>query len=129
MKNVPNQFRLRRGQNGSSDDYGNNGFFIIPHYRISFYELRCMVSDGEGWEHVSVTVGQEGKQATRCPTWDEMCFVKALFWKEDECVIEYHPPKREYVSCHPFCLHLWKPIGIDLPLPPSEFVGPSQFKK
>ncbi len=108
---------------------GNNGAFAFPHYKVGGYTIYCIVSDGGGWEHVSVTIAPQGKDATRTPTWDEMCWVKNQFWGEDECVIEYHPPKSEYVSCHPFCLHLWKPVGIDIPMPPSIMVGPSSHKK
>jgi len=71
-----------------------------------------------GWEHVSVSARD------RCPTWDEMCWVKDIFWHENETVIQYHPPKAEYVNCHPHCLHLWKPLKHALPLPPSILVGP-----
>ena len=130
MRNTPPEYyRLTKGLLASSWKQGNNGVFILPHYRIAGYEIRCMVSDGEGWEHVSVTVAPVGKDASRNPTWDEMCHVKAQFWSEEECVIEYHPPKSEYVSCHPFCLHLWKPIDKIIPLPDPEFVGPRAFIK
>ncbi len=71
----------------------------------------------EGWEHVSIScVG-------RCPTWDELCFIKDLFWEPEECVIQFHPPKSEYINHHPFCLHLWKP-PFEVPLPPSILIGP-----
>ena len=60
--------------------------------------------------------------ANRCPTWDEMCLVKDIFWQDDECVIQFHPPKSEYVNLHPYCLHLWKKIGEKADLPPKEFV-------
>jgi len=26
------------------------------------------------------------------------------------------------VNIHPYCLHLWRPVGQDIPLPPVEFV-------
>ncbi len=71
---------------------------------------------GCGWEHVSVSY------PNRCPTWEEMCKVKDMFWNEDECVVEYHPPKSECVNKHPYCLHLWRKIGEDFELPPKEFV-------
>jgi len=131
MKKAPEEFRLRHGPMGSDPLFGNNGFFIIPHYRINNYEIRCQVSDGSGWEHVSITIGQERpqKNATRSPTWEEMCWVKDLFWNPEECVIQFHPPASEYVSCHPHCLHLWKPIGVELPLPNSLMVGPSEYIK
>lgn len=124
MFKTPNKHRLKNHPTlGSDDSYGNNGFFVIPHYRIKDYEVRVMASDGEDWEHASVTVAALGKNASRCPTWEEMCWVKKLFWGEDDCVIQYHPQKSEYVNCHPHCLHLWRPIGVEIPIPPKEFVG------
>ncbi len=71
---------------------------------------------GGGWEHVSVS------HSHRCPTWEEMCRVKDMFWNEDECVVQYHPPKSEYVNNHPYCLHLWRKCGEDFELPPKEFI-------
>jgi len=59
----------------------------------------------------------------RCPTWEEMCLVKDLFWDDTDCVIQYHPSRSDYVNNHPYCLHLWRPIGIELPRPDSIFVG------
>lgn len=81
------------------------------------------------WEHVSVTIAPKGKAATRCPTWEEMCWVKEQFWTENECVVEYHPPKSEYVSFHNFCLHLWRPTGQALPMPDAIMVGPKSHVK
>ena len=98
----------------SSEADGMNGMF---HIRCGKEILRCMVSDGGGWEHVSVSLEY------RCPTWDEMCFVKDIFWEPEECVIQYHPPASEYVNNHQFALHLWKPVGVSIPTPPSIMVG------
>jgi len=86
--------------------------------------LRIIASDGtcaeeQGWEHVSVSL------ANRKPNWDEMCFVKDLFWTEDETVIQFHPRKKDYIDFTPTCLHLWrKRGGTELELPPSYLVGP-----
>lgn len=80
---------------------------------------------GEPWEHVSVSVRGE----KRCPTWDEMCAVKRLFWDDEECVVQFHPPLSEYVNHHPYTLHLWKPVGVNLPTPPAECVGPTGGKR
>ena len=79
--------------------------------------LRMIASDGEGWEHVSVSL------VDRCPTWDEMCYVKDLFWLSTECVMQLHPPERDHVNNHPFCLHLWRPSADNIPRPPADFVG------
>jgi hypothetical protein len=127
---VPNQFRVRRGVTGSDDSAGNNGAFLVPN-RVArsvgraystreqgAVPLRVIASDQGGWEHVSVSL------PTRCPTWDEMSFVKGLFWSEEDCVVQFHPPRSEYVNLHPFCLHMWRPVGADIPLPPSWMVGP-----
>ena len=73
-----------------------------------------------GWEHVSIN------GVNRMPTWDEMCELKDMFFNEDECCVQYHPPKSEYVNNMPYCLHIWKPSekysGV-LPIPPSYMVG------
>lgn len=99
----------------SNDRIGNNGAFLFTHKGA---ELRTIASDGEGWEHVSVSL------ATRCPTWDEMCYVKSIFWDAEDCVIQYHPPESCYVNHHPYCLHLWRPVGKEIPQPPIWMVGP-----
>lgn len=121
---VPEQYRVVKGMMGSDPSYGNNGVFMIPHYRIDNYWIFCIVSDGEGRQHVSVTISPKGNvKPNRCPTWEEMCWVKDQFWNKDETIIQYHPPESEYVNNHPFCLHLWKPDNIEIPLPPSIMVG------
>lgn len=124
MFKVPNKYRERKTPYLKSDDsYGNNGCFFIPHYRISNYQFMILASDGKGWEHVSVSVGEVGVSQRRCPTWEEMCWVKNLFWDEEDCVIQYHPAKSEYVNRHPYCLHLWRPTEVEIPIPLKEMVG------
>jgi hypothetical protein len=91
-----------------------NGVFMV---RRKGMILRMIASSGDGWEHVSVSL------ETRCPTWDEMCFVKDLFWLPTECAVQYHPPEAEHVNNHPYCLHLWRPLEGELRLPPAEFLG------
>lgn len=44
-------------------------------------------------------------------------------WGEEECVVQFHPPRSEYVNRHPYCLHLWKKIGEEYETPPKEYVG------
>lgn len=95
-------------------------------YQITFGDQRInlIASTGLGWDHVSVSL------RFRCPTWDEMSYVKDLFWKGEEPVIQVHPAKTEHVNIHPFCLHLWKPNeeGASILLPPSILVGPISTK-
>jgi hypothetical protein len=110
--------RLRQGRYRSLPEDGLMGAFVIMGPAATRLKILSSGVDSEyGWEHVSVST------VRRPPIWAEMCFVKDLFWDDDECVVEYHPVKAEYVNCHPHCLHLWKPIGLLLPTPPMHLVG------
>jgi len=68
------------------------------------------------WDHVSVST------TSRTPFWDEMCFVKDLFFDPDETVIQFHPKKSVYVNNHPHVLHLWRPGDREIQLPPTDAV-------
>lgn len=82
--------------------------------------LQVIASNGLGWEHVSVSVCN----VKRCPVWEEMCFIKGLFWTDQDWVVQYHPATKDYVNCHPYTLHLWSPQDKPFPKPPSYLVGP-----
>jgi len=116
MFQVPEKYRFQQlGHYLSSDmSYGNNGVFIVP---FESFVMQVIVSDGEGWDHVSVSL------KNRTPNWREMCFIKEMFWGKDACVVQYHPPESEYINNHPFCLHLWKSQTQEMPLPPWILVG------
>ena len=74
-----------------------------------------------GWEHVSISL----IYTKRLPTWDEMCYVKDLFWESDEEVVQIHPKKSEYVNIME-ALHLWRPKDGDWSLMNhSEIIGNS----
>jgi hypothetical protein len=68
------------------------------------------------WDHVSVSC------RNRVPTWEEMCWVKRLFFNDNECVVQYHPAEKDYVNEHPNVLHLWRLVGQDFPMPPKQCV-------
>lgn len=120
MFKVPEHRRITTGSGASTAADGNNGYFIIKH---GCARLFVIASDGMGWEHVSVTV----QDAKRCPTWEEMCRVKDAFWGPEDCVVQFHPPKSEHINNHPFCLHLWRPVGNDIQTPPTFMVGIKNF--
>lgn len=96
------------------------GFFFVKHPRTR-RTFKIMVGDDDGWDHVSVSLPK------RCPTWDEMCWVKDLFFAPEERVVQYHPPQSEYVQNHPHCLHLWRPQTQEIPSPPEYMVGIKQL--
>lgn len=79
--------------------------------------LHFMFSTGCGFEHLSVST------PVRCPTWDEMCKMKDIFWRDDEVCMQLHPKKEDYVDNMKYCLHIWKPLNQEIPTPPSIMVG------
>ena len=112
--------RIVHGERASDPSWGFYGDFSI---QGPCGEKLLIVASGAdaddhlacGWEHVSVSTHR------RCPNWTEMCFVKDLFWRSDECVVQFHPPKSSYVNNHPFCLHLWRNKD-GFPVPPTVLV-------
>jgi hypothetical protein len=118
MFKVPESNRITKGAYSSDKSFGNNGAFVINRGRTSFHVI---ASDGVGWEHVSVHCVSEGKERT--PTWSEMCFIKDMFWDEQDCVIQFHPPKSEYINMHKHTLHLWRSINEPVPIPNKILVG------
>jgi hypothetical protein len=102
------------------------GAFQIPFRRAS---LRVIASRGgcpfapddiaeqNRWDHVSVSLPD------RCPTWEELEFIKRLFFERHECAMQLHVPPRDHVNNHEFCLHIWRPIDVEIPRPPAVMVG------
>ena len=99
------------------------GAFVIPYKN---QVLRCIACAGSvakkeqgskyGWDHVSVSTSK------RCPTWDEMNYIKDLFFSPNETVVQFHPAVSEYVNLHVYTLHLWRPLFAKIPLPPKDMV-------
>jgi len=116
-------FRVLTGTMGSDASYGHNGAFLVPHRGVL---LQLIASDGLGWDHVSVVPihARTKRSLYRTPTWAEMCHVKALFFDEDEAVVQFHPPRQLHRNAHEYCLHLWRPQFVELVLPPPLFVAP-----
>lgn len=100
-----------RGTTVEFGDDGGAGQFYYGKHLFTF-----QYSFGGGWEHVSVSL------PNRCPTWEEMCRFKDIFWKDDEVVMQLHPSKNDYINNHSYCLHLWRPVNETIPTPPKAFV-------
>lgn len=120
---VPEKYRfISPGHPYSSNKGDLFGVFHIPYQS---FLLNTLATNGKGivgedfveWEHISVSLKH------RCPNWAEMCFIKDLFWDSEDCVVQFHPPKSQYVNNHPNVLHLWRPANKEFPMPPSIFVG------
>lgn len=141
---VPNAFRIREGELASPDAYENNGAFILPlpdalHEVVAIIarplvRLLCIASDGAGWEHVSVSFPDALGRIT--PRWEHMAHVRATFWDPDDLVVQFHPPRCDYVNYHAGTLHLWRPTIANrshkatwCPTPPPYLVGPWDPRK
>jgi hypothetical protein len=128
---VPEQYRIVTGRQATNARFGNNGAFRIPQIggtrqranTRKSRELFVIASDGAGWEHVSVHVYDAERDMFFVPLWDEMCWIKNLFWDEEDVVMQLHPKKSEYVNNHAYVLHLWRPIHHAIPTPPAILVG------
>lgn len=93
-----------------------NGAFVIP-VAGQTTVLRVIASNGDGWDHLSVSVGGE----QRCPTWAEMEFVKNRFIG-DVAAMQLHLSEGDHINVHPYTLHIWRPQQRHIPLPPKWMV-------
>lgn len=96
---------------------GYDGFFLIPGPEKN--RLKVLSTTGDGWEHLSISV----HKSNRLPTWTEMCYIKDIFFDDDEVVMQLHPAKKDWVNNHNSVLHLWRPLNNPIPLPPPIMVG------
>ena|SRR5579864_4980207 len=114
------RYRIKDCGPWSSKTGDHFGAFIIP--KGPSLRFRVITTDGDyasaglgkeyAWEHVSVSLED------RCPTWEEMDFIKDLFWDSKECVMQLHVPKTGHKNIHKFCLHMWRPLLVEIPRPP-----------
>ena len=100
---------------GSAGDHGNGAFIV--HSVIDRAQLLVVASNGEGWDHVSVS------RRNRPPNWTEMEQVAKLFFAADEVAVQYHVPATEHVNAAVNALHWWRPQHGELPRPSMHLVG------
>jgi hypothetical protein len=101
------------------------GAFLVPHRDGRGWKVELMViasagsDQPQGWrfDHVSVST------PARTPTWEEMDFVKRLFFHPEEVAYQLHVSPVEHINNHPYCLHLWRNCEQAIPLPPAAMVG------
>lgn len=96
--------------------------FKSPEGKINYFQIKynnvylkvAVSHDFDGkitWEHVSVMP----KNSKRLPTYQEMNFIKMLFWEPEDEVIHFFPKESEHCNLVDNCLHLWRPTGVKLP--------------
>ena len=107
MKTIAQVVNAINAVGGGIIDHGEDGIaFRLPQ------GLRVIFSWGMDWEHASIS------RTNRMPTWTEMCFVKNLLWADEENCMQLHPAKADYINNHQYCLHIWRPTEIEIPMPP-----------
>ena len=116
---------VEKGRIGGPPNGGPIGAFRLRHPETQ-RSLQVIAGDGldwesqglslPAWEHVSV------KPEYGVPLYAEMKWIKEQFWEPTELVLEFHVPASDHINRHPQVLHLWRPIGVDIPLPPKECV-------
>lgn len=107
-------YRKRHPVLGLGDHEG--GYFRVQSPLQKDKMLDILASNGDGWDHVSVSLPH------RIPTWTEMDFVKRLFFLPEEIVMQLHPAEVKHINNMKNCLHLWRPQNISVPLPPLYMV-------
>lgn len=103
---------------GGNDNPAGEGVFLLHHRGRWFF---CIVSTGDGWDHVSVSV-RRNLGPGGLPGWYDLEYVRRVFFKDDETVMQLHVPSEEHIS-HGEVLHLWRPQLEQIPKPPAIMVG------
>jgi hypothetical protein len=121
---VPERFRVATGSLRTTYADGNYGVFEMLNTKSE--KLICIAADADttGWQHVScyVIYVSNGRPKRKIPSWSDMCYVKSVFWDDEDCVVQYHLPKSQYVNDNPYVLHLWRSALQEMPMPPKECV-------
>ena len=116
MKSLEEIKRIRNLKIIIEGEDGFSAWYTDPQ-DLKVYSI--IMSWGGGWEHFSINPYRRNQT----PSWDLMCRMKELFFKDDEACVEYHPRKQDYVNNMPHCLHIWRPLEKELPVPPPIYVG------
>lgn len=117
MKTTEEILESGRITGSETGDDGGRGWVLCLDRKHPNHLAVVVWSTGGGWDHVSVSWRK------RCPTWEEMCEIKKIFFHPEEICVEYHPPESEYVNQHPYCLHMWRYQQPGMPMPPAWMVG------
>jgi hypothetical protein len=111
----------------SDDSFKGAGAFLITR-KVNGYSRKLFVIADDarfsetGWEHVSAHIYKGIDRQPETPTWDDMHYLKRVFWSDDEMVVQIHPAQKDYVNFHEHTLHLWRCVDKEFPMPDKAFV-------
>lgn len=106
---------------GRVEQSNEDGVAFLTRMTAGSEVLRVLASCGYGWDHVSVSTRH------RCPTWEEMEFVRSICFHDHETAMQLSVPRKDHIDHHPHCLHLWRPHEAAIPRPPGWMVGPEEI--
>ena len=66
------------------------------------------IIDGIRWWHVSCA------RPSRLPSWQDLRNVKDVFVGRNRQAVQILPAENQYVNIHPYCLHLWSRLDVDI---------------
>lgn len=108
IKNNPKLRNIKIGEDGLTADI-----------HIGGWDGSLIFSWGGGWYHASISPYKKRIM----PSYDDMCQLKEIFWRDDEDAIHVYPRKENHVNNVENCLHLWSCKYAPMLLPPSCFIG------
>lgn len=88
----------------------NSMTFVIPLKTEKKVALNCLAVWDCGWELVKVSCNKT------FPSWEAMCYIKQVFWPDDEAVMQIHLPDSQQII-DAKTVHLWRPTDQAIPLP------------
>lgn len=105
MKNLKSELLKKY----ASYDVGTAKSFIIPIDELCpfSHNLYAIANTRDGWDYVLVSVKDSDlKSLNRYPTWDEMSYIRSMFFRKHETVIQLNFP--EDTSADAFELGLFR---------------------
>lgn len=105
IRNHRDMTMIAEGEDGMAFTWNRNGS-----------TLRVILSYGGGWDHVSVS------RPHKLPGYHDMKAVKRFTFNPGEWAMELHPPASDYISVNDNVLHIWRPQGAEIPVPPKGFI-------
>lgn len=97
---------------GQAGDEGNGVFDVIVEEKPFF----VIASNREGWEHVCI----HGRDW--CISWSAIRALKDMFFEQEDKYFLTYLEQGKHLDPPFFWLHLWRPIGAELPTLPRDFV-------
>lgn len=116
ISSIHKRLREHEFENWGEHPEDKAGMFIVKSNINQNEILRVIATSGGGWDHISVSL------INRTPKWEEMDYIKRLFFEDNEVAFQLHVIPDKHINIHSNCLHLWRSHEKEIPLPPIDMV-------